>query len=298
MKSFYRSTCLLPVILLFFVGGLTAQSINLTLNLTNGDKFSYAYVFDMDQQLPEGPVKMFMTTGLTMSVTGEENGNKVVTASYDRFAMKMDAGQANFDVDTKNPPPTLEDIAATPTKSMEKIFHALVGQQFTMLINQQGELVKVGGFNKLIDNIVDSAAIWFHLPDETKQGMRDGMAKQFNEKSIIDMMRQSFNILPGKPVKPGEAWTKNIDVQGETPQKMSTVYKLVSVSGNKATIDLQTKVDALSSADIILKGTQQGTIVVDTRTGMVISSNMSQDFTGDRNGTSMTLKSKIAVSSK
>ena len=295
MKAFYILTRLLPVVILLITSlGSRSQTVDLKLNLTKGEKYPYAYILDIEQELPQGPMKMSIGMGITMVVTGEEGTSKIIEASYQRFAMKMNMEQVSLDIDTDLPAPSMEDIAADPAKAMAKIFHAIKGQVFTMVVNAQGELVKVTGFEKIVDNVVDSATAWFNLPEAAKRGMRDGMSKQFNAKSVTDMMQQSFNNFPGKPVKVGDSWVKNIDTKGDKPNKMTTTYTVKSVGNNEVALSVQSQVDAIQSGDdIIMKGTQQGNMVIEIRTGMLIRSEITQDLTSESSGGPAKLVSKI-----
>jgi hypothetical protein len=294
MKPFYRPARLLPfVFLLLTAFSARSQNVTLKLNLAKGEKYPYSFNYDIDQELPQGAVKMFVGTDINMTVVREEGADKIIEATYGRMVMKMDMPELSYDVDTDRPAPTMEEIAASPTKSMAKIFQAVKGQMFTMRVNAKGELTEVTGFDKLVDNIVDSATAWFHLPDAAKQGMRDGMAKQFNAKTITDMMQQSFNIFPDKPVKIGDSWVKNIDTKGNNPNKLTNTYTVKSINNNEITLSLQSQVDNLGASDEVkLKGTQQGTLIVEIRTGMIVRSEITQDLAGVSNGIDIKMISK------
>ena len=110
-------------------------------------------------------------------------------------------------------------------------------------------------------------------------------------------MDATLGIFPDKPVKVGESWTKNTTMNIQPfSMAIEAKYTLKSVADGKANIDVASviKVNPAGQADprmkdvkIDLNGTQSGTMVVETESGQLLSSNIKQSISGKINAQGM-----------
>lgn len=290
------SALLLSLILLFCQAQANAQAIELKLQPAAGVKYAYTFQFISDVAVDQGTVNMDIGVGLTMEVTGTEGTNKILKATYDRMAMKMDMGTNTMDIDTDQPQPAFN--ANDPMTIASRLFHGLKGQSFNMKVSEAGDLVEITGFETIVDKMVESATAGTGIPDAAKQGMRDGMSKQFNAESMKEQLQQAFNIFTSKPVKVGDSWEKKIGTSGNKKMKMTNTYTVRSISDREVVLAVRSVVDEMVTDNgVTMTGNQEGTVVVEPATGMLIRSEMTQHF-DSKEGGGLTISGKMVTARK
>ncbi|MDL2323509.1 DUF6263 family protein, partial [Bacteroidales bacterium OttesenSCG-928-A17] len=121
--------------------------------------------------------------------------------------------------------------------------------------------------------------------------MNAQFSQQFSEESLKKTFEQMMvSYFPEKPVKVGESWTTNITVS-QSLIDLDAVVKstLLSIENNVATLKVETQLGTkdkvhtqnVNGMDIkmVMVGTQNGTMKLDTRTGWYIESDMDQHMT-------------------
>jgi hypothetical protein len=119
--------------------------------------------------------------------------------------------------------------------------------------------------------------------------MRKQMASTFNDSMVRSLMQQSLNIFPDHPVRPGDTWKKEYNLNmGMMNMKMENEFKLKDVSGNTAHLDINSKITGggagsgeTKNMNINLSGDQKGTMDVEVATGLVTDSKIKQNIKGD-----------------
>jgi hypothetical protein len=113
--------------------------------------------------------------------------------------------------------------------------------------------------------------------------MVEQLKQQFTGAAFNNSFEQMFGFYPANPVKAGDSWNStpamsvdNMDIN------VKTKYTLKDVSRNMATIAEESDITMKASVDLEgkLTGTQSGTLLVDTQTGMPVSSETSQKISG------------------
>lgn len=273
------------------------KTIDLKLKLAKGESYHYLFDFDINQSFMGQKMNTKMAMGFAMKITGDDGTYKTMQAFYDRISMSMHTPQMDITVDTDQPAPTQEDIAKDPTKIMSVMFHAMKGLSFSMKVTEKGEVKEITGLEQMIDSMVASVTNNLTLPEAQLATIKESARSQFNEESLKDMMQQSFNNYPDKPVAVGDTWTKHVSTKGALKIQMDNTYTLKSVEGDNAIIDMKSKVKTLTGGNG-LSGDQTARLVIDLKTGMTSSCNILQDMKGKVNGTDMALTSKATITGK
>jgi hypothetical protein len=260
--------------LIALVGCVTSRNaVDLKFNLAQGKSYAYTFDYAITQQADGQTIKSNFTAAYTLDVLDVQNGNRVMKATYDRVYMKVEAPQQTIEIDTDNPPPTRDDLASDPTKMFALAFHGMVGKSITITANAKGEVLKVEGFDALMNSMADSMM----LDDETRMAMQQVLEQQFNDAAVKRMFEQSINIFPNEKVKVGDSWNKDL----ETPAsllggiKMTNTYTVKEIEGNTALLDLSSDINT-GSGDLV--GMQSGTLAVDIPTGLVVNARITQRF--------------------
>lgn len=283
------------LLLLFSCGGEPAA---LRFNPPAGQAIGYDFEFDIRQQYLDQPANSALRVGLSMVCTGEEDGLKVLKVSYTRFALKMEpaAPAGNIDADTDQPVPDAAAISADPARMPARIFHAMKGQDFTLKLNQLGEIVAVTGMDSIVERVAASIVTDLALPATQLEEIRAIASAQFNEAALKDMLQPFFHIYPGRPVKTGDSWSRSMQLRQGLPLSVSTVYTVKA--RDEQTVTLEASSDLASSAQqrgSTLTGTQTNLMVLDAATGLLKKASIRQELKGTLNNAPVSMSSEGTV---
>ncbi len=267
----------------------------LKFNFEKGKGYDYEMMTSMDQEVLGQTIQMDMSVYYSMYVTNDDGKNKTITSSIDRFKMKMGIGGFNLDIDTDKPLPSLgkTEDGKDPMKILNSLFGAIKGQKFTMKVGAEGKVQEVTGFENMAKTIVDSMGV-----DEAKrQEMMQQFNQQFNAEKIKSQFERSWYIFPNKEVKIGDSWNKNSQIEGELGGSYSSTYKVTDIEGDMVTLAEVTRIES-SQGKMNLKGDIKGTIVVDSRLGLVVTADQDLKMTTDVNGKTIEIKAKTRIKGK
>jgi hypothetical protein len=276
MKKHLLSTAAVAATLLFASckGG---EPVDLKLNLQPGSK--YLYTLDTKMSMEQSAMGQTMKTDndmtmeTTYDVAGAEGNNKRLTVTYDRIAMRLKNPMADMSYDSR------DSAGGDPSlRNMNNILH----KPFSMVVTNQGEILKVEGLSDIINSMGDTTAAGMEV--------RKQLSSTFNDTAIKSMMQQSLNIFPDKPVKPGESWKKTYTMNMSIMNlKIDNEFKLTSVTNGIAHLDVNARIsgggamtgEEMKNMQINLGGDQKGTMDVEVATGLVTDSKLKQNIKGD-----------------
>ena len=274
------------------------QSVSrvLKFNLEKGKGYDYEIIMNMDQQMMGQDTKMMLTGNYTMLVTEDDGTVKTLTGKYKSFKMNMKMMGIEIDIDTDKPsPPMTEDeMKMDPAKMMTRIFAGITGKSFTIKVDAEGNIVEVKGFPEIIQSIVDSSG----MGEDIKRQMYASLKDQFNEQNIKDQFAQVFTIFPNKEVKVGDSWDKTYSTGGKMPAKNTITYTVKEIEGDHVTLTTKSKLESLNKSDMEINGEQAGTLLVDSKTGLVINSEFDLNMHTKVQGMEIETKAKGKIKGK
>ncbi len=252
-----------------------SNSTFLKFNLEKGKTYDYEIVWDLDQQMMGQDTKISLLGGYSMNVTDEKNNVKTLTGIYKNFKLYMQMMGMEINIDTDKPlePMDEETMKTNPLGIMNKVFAGIKGKQFTMKVDEEGKVLDVDGFEQIIQAMVDSVG----MNEDTKQQMNISLKDQFNEQTIKDQFAQVFTIFPNKQVKIGDSWETSFKTGGRMPAVHTTKYTVKQIEGNHVTLTATTNIGS-EGTEMEIKGTQNGTLLVDSKTGLVVNAEYDQDI--------------------
>lgn len=263
----------------------------LKFNLEKGKGYDYEMTWDFNQEIMNQEIGMNMTAGYSVEVADDDGKVKTLSTMYRNIKMNMKVMGEEIDIDTDKPSEmSMEDIKdkkENPQALINKMFKGIIGKKFTMKVDEDGKVLEVTGFNKLFSDMVDSMGV----DDEAKEKMMQGLSQQVNDEEIKDQFAQIFYIFPGKAVKPGDSWTISHETKGKMPAKYITTYKVKEIEGDMITLSTETKIES-GEETFKIEGDQNGAMIVDSRTGLVVTADFKQDITFSSSGLSFTMKGK------
>lgn len=247
----------------------SASAKMLKFNFEKGKTYDYEMSMSMDQQVEGQPLKMNGIYQYSMNVVGEEGADKTITSTIDRFAMVMDAGIVKLNIDTDKPLPGLSQAMEekNPERILNGIFGAIKGQIFSMKISPEGKVLEVKGFENMAAGIFDSLG----LDSNSRANALAQFNEQFNAEKMKGQFERTWYIFPNKEVNVGENWQKETDLDaGGIKGKIKSAYKVTDIEGEMVTLSensvIETTGDEKGSS-----GTINGTLIVDSRSGLVVS---------------------------
>lgn len=208
-----------------------------------------------------------------------EDGMQTIKVTYEAIASSRETAQGNTSYDSR------KDTA--PEDVEGKYMAALIGESFTMKMNQLGEVVEVIGTDELLEKGMSEIK---DLDETTMATLKTQLKNQFGDEAMKDNMGQVSAFFPKKKVKVGKSWKKEATSSTIMAMIMKSVYTLDKVEDGKAYISIQTEVTPGEGKPLemgpmtmtySIEGVQNGTMVLDLETGWTLEGKMEQDFGGN-----------------
>lgn len=259
-------------------------------NFEKGRGYDYEMIMNLDQEVMGAKQQIDMSTYYSMFVTEDDGTLKTIKTTFDRFKMKMGVLGLQVEVDTEKPFIASESTDENPLAMVNRILGAIKGQQFLMKVDAEGKVQEVKGFQEMGQRIADSLS----FDESKKQEVMQAFNQQFNEKSIKEQFERVLYIFPNKEVKLGDSWKKNAKNIGPMGGEYSSVYTVTEIEGDMVTLEEKTSIES-DDKQLKLSGEQTGTLVVDSKTGLVVSADLDINMASANDGTKVTVKGKTKI---
>jgi len=264
----------------------------LKFNLEKGKQYGYEITWDMDQKIMDRDDKINLLGNFSFEVIADDGKVKTLKGIYRRFRLYMKIMELEMDIDTDKPV-----VEAAENENiggmMQRLFSKIKGNSFSMKVDQEGNLVSVSGFDEIINGMIDSSG----LNEEMEMQMRASLKDQFNEQELKNQFAHVFMIFPGKAVKQGDSWQRNYRIDGKVAAEFSTTYTVKQIEGDHFTLDAKSVIGP-AGGDMEVKGTQSGTLLVDSKTGLVLQAAFIQEMDAKVNDLQLTINSTGNVKGK
>ncbi len=273
----------------------TSTSTMLKFNLEQGKGYDYELVWDLDTKVA-GQESYISITGLySMNVTSIDENIRSVTTAYKSMRMNMKVGGMTIDIDSDKPAPDNgeADITKNPLGMMNKVIGGIIGKKFIIKVNEEGKVLEVTGFEKIVTDMIDS----MNLDDNMKVQVTASFKDQFSEQNIKDQFAQVFTIFPNKEIKVGDSWEKTYSTGGKMAAKYNTTYTVKEIDGSHVSMTTKTKIGS-NGDDEDISGTQSGNILVDSKTGLMINGEFDQEIEVKTQGMTVKVTGKGKIKGK
>ncbi len=300
MKSYFVFS---TVILAMFVavGFQSCQSTKsatssklLKFNFEKGKGYDYNMVYDIDTKVDDVVSKVSIDGDYTMTIVDDNGAVKSLSTVYKKLRMDVDAGGMHMEMGSDVPTGGEEmDFKTNPMGAMSKIFGGLMNKPFIIKVDEEGNVLEVNGFEKILEGMIDSLP----MDENVKKQSKASLKEQFNEQSIKDNFAQIFTIFPNKEVKVGDSWEKSYVTGGKMGAKFTTTYKVKEIEGDHVTLSTNSKITP-SGTQGEVEGEQTGKILVDSKTGLMINATFDQDMKVKSEGNTVKIIGKGKISGK
>lgn len=301
------SFALVACIAIIFSACKSEQKLALKFSPEVSKKYEMTMNTVQDIDMEQMGQKMHMKNDISMTYVMEvkekdANNNIVMVSTFKKvkFISTTPMGEMGFDSDKG------ADTSNMFSSMFSKIFGGLVDQQMTIVVNEKGEVTEVKGMAEIFNNMIKSSGL-DTIP--TAAASLEAFKQQFSDEQFKKNFDESFNILPKTDVAIGDSWDinnnknlMNMDVNTKTK------YTLKSVEGDMAVVDIASDFtvekngEDAGGVEMNMKGTQTGTMKINTKTGLAADAKIDQDITATSKTMGMeipmTIKGSIVISSK
>jgi len=267
----------------------------LKFNLEQGKGYDYEMVWDLETEVA-GQKSSISITGLySMNVTGIENNVRSVTTAYKSMRMNMQMAGMTVDIDSDKPIADNgeKDITKNPLGIMNKIVSGIIGKKFVIKVDEEGKVLEVIGFERIFTGMIDSMG----LDEKAKEAAAASFKEQFNDQNIKDQFAQVFTIFPNKEIKVGDSWEKTYTTGGKMAATYLNTYTVKEIDGDHVSLTTKSKISSDGTGQD-LSGTQSGNILVDSKTGLMISGEYDQDIQVKSGGQTVQVTGKGKIKGK
>ena len=266
----------------------------LSFNFEKGKGYDYEMIVSMDQEQGEQSMKMDMSNYYSMDVTAEEGDVKTITTTYERFKMNMQVGIVSIEVDSDKPLPSLGSLGKEgDLKKVNSVMGAIRGRKFQMKVNKEGRILELSGFENMASAIADSLG----LEPGQKQEMMQEFTREFNNTKVRAQFERLLYVFPNKEVKVGDTWTKTFSQEGPFAGNYASTFTVKEIEGDMVTVSEDSKVTG-NGEGMGLQGKSEGTMVIDSRTGLVVNADQDLNLSGTSGGNPVKIKTKSKIRGK
>lgn len=133
------------------------------------------------------------------------DGSATMDMVLERIAMKMSMMGASVEFDSRT-----YDPAAVPSEEMRmvgKVFSAMAGSRFTVIIGPDGQVQKIEGMNEIRDRVLADLASE-KMPASVRK-MIDQLGSLFSDENMVQQLKSFDRMIPSKaPVGVGDTWNQ------------------------------------------------------------------------------------------
>lgn len=271
------------IILLFCITILQAQKTDLALRLEEGATYKQVTqaTITTDQEFDGQKMNIRMTISGTMSFHVKEATSSAYTmdTTFDtlKMTMQLPQGEMVFDSESNDE----NDI-------FSKMFSAIIGQPFKVVMNPAGEVVNVQEVENLWEKMIDQ---FDEIPQAQREQLKAQLLKAFGEKALKGNIEMTTAIYPDHTVNKGDTWVVHTSIETGMAAKIKTNYEFVETTDAYAVIKGTSSIETedkdayiqINGMDIKydLTGTMTSVIKVDKNSGWIIESTINQEITGD-----------------
>lgn len=262
-----------------------SQNVDLSLKLEKGKDYKQttSSKMSMIQEVMGQKIDIAVTTNGTINylVKDINEDGYIMDAKYEHLNMSMKMPQGSMEMNSE------EENSSNPSTSILK---DIKGKTFEITMSKKGKITEVKNFDAIMETVVEGFG---DLPEAQKEQIKGQIMQAYGDEAIKNSLEMTTAIYPDKPVKEGDKWTMNTNLESVISMNVSTDYELVELTSDYALIkgnatiktsDNDANVEAPGipvPMEFDLAGTMQSEIKVDLKTGWIIDAKINQDIQGE-----------------
>ena len=120
--------------------------------------------------------------------------------------------------------------------------------------------------------------------------MNHELIKKVQDKNISEVGKRP-------EIKVGDTWEKTYNTGGKMSAKNTTIYTVTDIDGDNVSMTTKTKIES-NTGEMEMNGKQNGNIIVDSKTGLIVNSEFTQDLEVKANGVKVEITGKGKIKGK
>jgi hypothetical protein len=264
-------------LLLMLCSIMASAQVKLSFNPASGAKYEYltelvqnAKISVMGQTIP---METEMKGTFLMEIKDKTPQEIRVQMSYQKITFLLSSSVLKIKYDSKKP---IKKPSETE-KMFEKMFSKIIGKPFTVVFSPEGSVKSVLGMDVILKNMLEGLS-------GSGQMIIEQMNQLFSEESMKNTFEQSFNFYPDNAVKEGDSWNKEYTMPlGGINCNIKSKNTLTKINANMATVETTGDMDMDMDMEMgqgKFTGTQTGTMMIDTTTGLPATSDILLNMKG------------------
>ncbi len=272
-----------PIFTVLFISGY-AQSVNLTVNLTEGFRYNTETTVNLTVEQEFMGIlyntQMDIVTVIQMQVQGiDADSNYILSASYQKMDIRVSSLLINMEVSTES---------VIRGDSLSNLLKALRGKEFKILLSRKGEIFDIIGLDEMINETILSGS----LQEEQKIEFTRNLIQSLGKDAVLDNYRSIRSFYPDNPVKAHDQWDYHMNViKSGIPMELNSNIRLKEITKEMAILGSEGRINSqnlkneknpavLPSPVYYLLGNEISENKIDIRTGLLMESIVSQNITG------------------
>jgi len=260
----------------------TAGKVLFRLHLQKGKKYFVKTITDQQitQTITGQEQNMEQTTGMGMDfdITDVNDKGDVwirYTYRWVNFRQKGPMGEVVYDSSQK-------DVNVPPAAQW---FAALLNEGFSVKLTPHGKAVQVEGLDKIRNNISQKVPA-----GPMRENMLKSMEQFLSEEAMKKFVESCSAMYPEREVGVGDSWTKIISMSVGFPMTIANKYMLKDRKDGVSVLDVTSEIKSDPNAKPMemgpmkmkyeLTGTQQGQVRMNEMTGLLLTSKIEQQVSG------------------
>jgi len=252
---------------------VSAQKINLTLNLKNGETFKVESITNMETDQSFMGQEMSGKSSILMEYTFKvleinQKQEYLIKVSFSHIATESEGvvGEYSYNSKTTN----------NKTDIQSKIFDIVINNSIKIKVNNKGEILEILDLDKIINGITKLSE---ENDDPMMAGMFDMTARLYGPEVQKGNLESFLSILPKKKVKVGNSWEQVTKGQPGVPIQSKNIYTLEKIDGNLAVVSMVGTVSTIEGEkgefmnmmemNYDLSGNLEGRLYIDIKKGLI-----------------------------
>ena len=258
---------------LFLITGLTVASaqVHLSFNLEKGKQ--YEYLMDIKtttlQSIGDQTNTGEMVIIFKYLIDVMEKTPHQITAqfTFTEIVYIVSSPRIKMGYDSKNRIENPSDVDKMVGDMIDKV----IGQSFLAVIAPDGSIKTVSGMDAVYENMVKDIA----GDEQMVAQLSAQMKSMFTDVSRKNSFNMLLTIYPAKEVKVGDSWNFEIEMPTNNGSfAYNPKFTLKEIGKDTALVDVLVVIETNPDADSKFTATQAGTILIDVKTGLPISSDI------------------------
>lgn len=211
----------------------------------------------------------------------DKNGIYTIKVTFRNIKLKQVSQYGTIEFDSS---------AVNASDKGSAFLKALLEQSFTMKIDKFGTVKSIEGIDDIINNSLNKSG----ADEKLQSSIKSQFEQMLNPDILKQQTEQSMKIYPKKDIKIGDTWSSNVTITKGMPMIIDTNYTLKDLKNGAASVTAHSAIKCNNDSDpiiisgvsckYILTGEQDGTVNIAIDTGLIQSSEATQNIHGSMKG--------------